>query len=121
MPREVSIYLRDVLDSVELIQAYTRGLSLEKFSADRAIQDAVERRFEIIGEALTRCKRHFPAEIIRLGDIQAIIDFRNHLAYRYDTIDSEVVWEIVMDDLPSLLSRVSAVLDEVEREVPSIE
>jgi uncharacterized protein with HEPN domain len=73
-------------------------------------QAAVERRFEIVGEALTQCRIHHPTEVLQLGDVQGIINFRNYLAHRYDSADPHIVWTIVERDMPPLLASVSALL-----------
>ncbi len=53
--------LRDILDSAITIQGYLRGITRDAFMANIEKQDAVLRRFEIIGEAATRLSgRFFP-------------------------------------------------------------
>lgn len=75
---------------------------------------AIERNFEIIGEALLRLERTDPATAARIPDYRAVIGLRNRLAHGYDSINSERVWEIVQDFLPNLRSEVDQLLREVE-------
>jgi len=51
MPPPVNVIVGETLDSVQAIRAYTRGLAREEFTARPMVQDAVLRRFEILGEA----------------------------------------------------------------------
>ena len=83
---------------------YTGGLDREAFGATPLVQDAVIRRFEIIGEAIVQCRRHYPEEIAKLGDVQEVVDFRNHLVHRYHKVAADIVWDIVQEDLPPLLN-----------------
>ena len=49
--RSPGLYLKDIIEAIERIQKYTKGLSFEDFADDMLIADAVVRNFEIIGEA----------------------------------------------------------------------
>ena len=55
--RSTIVLLHDMLESIEAIQHYTQGLTLDEFRQQRMAQDAVIRRFEILGEAA----RNIPA------------------------------------------------------------
>lgn len=52
MNRDPRLVLTDILESIELIRSYTRSLDLDEFKEDSRTQDAVFRRFEVIGEAV---------------------------------------------------------------------
>jgi uncharacterized protein with HEPN domain len=54
MRKNMQVYLDDMLDSINLIQEYTKGLTLAGFQASDQVQDAVFRRLGIIGEAASR-------------------------------------------------------------------
>lgn len=57
--RDISLYLDDILESVEKIESYTQDLNEEKFSRNTEVQDAVLRRLAIIGEAV----KHLPEDL----------------------------------------------------------
>jgi len=76
------------------------------------LRAAVERNFEIIGEALSQAVRHFPAVADRVTDEEQIISFRNRLIHGYATVSNALVWEIVQKKLPVLRMEVASLLGE---------
>ncbi len=110
MRRDFVTYLRDIYDAGDWIQLFTGGIDRDTFSSLEETQAAVERKFEIMGEAIAQCRLHHPDEVAQLGDVQGVVDFRNYLAHRYHAVKSDLVWDIVERDLPPLLARVKALL-----------
>ena len=96
-------YLYDILQACYAIQKTAGALTLATFHEHSDAQAAIERRFEIIGEALRQSRTHFPGETERLGAVQPIIDFRNFLAHQYNEVSPTVVWAIIVRDLQPLL------------------
>lgn len=110
--------LEDIRDSATFIQEAVASLTLDAYARDRIRRQAIERNFEIIGEALNRLSRVDPQVSRRIGPAPQIISFRNILIHGYDVVDHEVVWEIIRHELPELLKRVQQLLDEVGKEPP---
>jgi uncharacterized protein with HEPN domain len=106
--------LLDVREAGESILQHTAGKSLADYSADRFFRRAVEREFEIIGEALNRIDRVDPATAARISELRRIVDFRNRIIHGYDTVDDAVVWGIVEKYLPLLMKEVADMLDAAE-------
>ena len=52
MKKDPKIFLKHILESINEIENYTKGVSKDKFIQTRQIQDAATRRLEIIGEAV---------------------------------------------------------------------
>jgi uncharacterized protein with HEPN domain len=105
--------LEDIRDGCAFILDSTANLTLDEFRTDRMRSQAVERNFEIIGEALNRLARSDPDVASRISDYPQIISFRNVLIHGYDTIDQLVVWEVIAGNVPPLLREVQALLAEV--------
>lgn len=93
------LYLRDILDSATLIQSHLAGLTRETFQSDIKTQDAVIRRFEIIGEA---AMSEVPWKPVR--------GMRNILAHDYDDVDLDEVWETAQHDLDGMIQVVGKYL-----------
>lgn len=102
----------DAKRAAERIIAFTAGRSSADYGVDLMLRSAVERQFEIVGEALARLRRHAPDVAARIPDVNRIVGFRNQLIHHYDAINDARVWRIVTDELPPLLARLAGMLDE---------
>ena len=106
--------LHDVREAGESILNHTAARTLNEYSADRFFRRAVEREFEIIGEALNRLDRLDPPTAVRVTELRRIVDFRNRIIHGYDTVDDAVVWGMVEKHLPPLVKEVVELLVEGE-------
>lgn len=75
------------------------------------LRAAVERQFEIIGEALSKLAKGHDDIASRVTDYRRIIAFRNILIHGYADVDDRLVWDIVVTKLPALRQDVRALLD----------
>jgi uncharacterized protein with HEPN domain len=102
--------LVDIRDAVAFVRHVTSGKSLEDYRNDRLLRQAIERNFEIIGEAVGRLAKLDPATASQVSAYQQIISFRNVLIHGYDLIDDAQVWEVITHDLPLLDEEINALL-----------
>jgi uncharacterized protein with HEPN domain len=102
--------LEDVRMAVVRILDFTSGRNFDDYNNDEMLQSAVERQFEIIGEALNRLSKADPDTVARIEHYERIISFRNILIHGYDVIENTVVWDIVQQDLPKLHNLVQSLL-----------
>ena len=115
MPRrDLRAYLFDIAEACERIEEFTGGASFGDYQQTVMLRSAVERQFEIMGEALSQAIRHHPEVADRINDSGRIIAFRNQLAHGYASVSAEVVWFVVHDSLPALHERVEALLLELD-------
>ncbi|MCC7300443.1 MAG: DUF86 domain-containing protein [Verrucomicrobia bacterium] len=85
-------------------------MTFEAYQTDRKTQAAVERKFEIIGEALNRIHNADQELLERIRDYRSIISFRNILAHGYDSVEDRVVWGIIENDLNTLIEDTNELL-----------
>jgi uncharacterized protein with HEPN domain len=79
--------LEDVRDAAAFVLDVVRGKALADYQNDRLLRQAIERNFEIIGEAIKRLVQDDPSTAARVGDYRQIIAFRNVLIHGYDLVD----------------------------------
>jgi len=112
--RNPSERLRDILEAIDRIERYAaRGAGA--FEKDELVQSWVVRHLQIIGEAA----RALPPDVReRFPEIPwpQIIGMRHILVHDYFEIDSQVVWDVVIRNLPELKSQVQAALKLFEEE-----
>lgn len=94
--------LRDILDSALTIRAYLDGVSREAFMGNREKQDAVLRRFEIIGEAASRLAPEAQSLFPNLP-FRGMRGMRNIIAHDYGDVDIEQVWKTATADLGEII------------------
>lgn len=110
MPHDTGQLLEDVQRQAALIQAFTAGKTLAEYQAHDMLRLAVERQFEIIGEALSRLLKLDAAVAAQITNYRKIIDFRNAITHGYDTVDDQLVWDVVQNRLPLLKQEVEGLL-----------
>ena len=106
--------LDDVRRASAAILDFVHGKTFGEYQADEMLRSAIERKFEIIGEALNRLHRTRPELLSRIREHRSIISFRNILVHGYDRIDDNIVWGIIDEYLTGLRSDVEQLLDEAD-------
>ncbi|QWF72331.1 DUF86 domain-containing protein [Methylomonas paludis] len=81
MQRDVRAFLWDANQAAEAIQEFVAGKSFADYTADRLLRSAVERQFEIIGEALNQLCRIEPSWAERIPEVPQIVAFRSWLCF----------------------------------------
>jgi uncharacterized protein with HEPN domain len=113
MERDPRAFLWDVAEAARAIAEFTQDLDAEGYSTTPLVRAAVERQFQIIGEALNRLAKAAPELARRVPDLEQIVSFRNVLVHGYAAIDHARVWEISVTLLPGLQETVADLLAEV--------
>ena len=113
-PRDVRVYLHDVVAAAGAIRGFITGRTLRDYRDDLMLRSAVERQFEILGEAMTRALRAEPELGERIAATRGAIDFRNVIAHEYDALSPAAVWDIARSELPALAREVAAELKRLD-------
>ena len=102
--------LIDTLQAAEEIQDFVRGIDFKTYQNKTVTKRAVERDFEIIGEALNRIKNTDDELLEKISEHRSIIGFRNILIHGYDIVDEAIVWQAATNHLPILLGEIKEML-----------
>jgi uncharacterized protein with HEPN domain len=112
MRLEAKKYLFDIERAAGLVARFTAGKEFSDYEQDDMLRSAVERQFEVIGEALTQLARLDAALAERISEHRRIIAFRNILIHGYADVDSRLVWDVVQTKLATLRREVAELMAE---------
>lgn len=111
MENEIRIWLSDIIQAIEEINIFlpdTRDFF--EFRNDLKTRRAIERNVEIIGEAVNRILKVNPD--IQIKNSRKIVDTRNRIIHGYDRVSEEIIWSIVIRDLPKLEIEIKDLLED---------
>ena len=106
--------LRDILENIDAIEAFTAGMAFGEFARDRKTVYAVTRALEIISEA----SRRLPDELkTRHPEIDwpAVAAAGNVYRHEYEVVDDALVWHTVQHGLAGLREVAVAELQRAEK------
>lgn len=109
--RDYRLYLKDILEALESIEAFVQGMSQKDFESDDKTSSAVMRKFEIVGEAT----KQLPSEIrqkypeVPWGDMAGM---RDRLIHGYFGVDYEVVWRTIKERIPKVKPQIKRILEQ---------
>jgi len=109
MKRDDTVYLRHILDAIELFREYTKGMTENEFLGNTMAHDAVVRQIEILGEAARNISEEYKNKHSKLP-WGKMIGIRNKIIHEYFNINYAIVWDTVKDDLPYLKKAIKQIL-----------
>ena len=114
--KDPSVRIGHILDSIDAVETYLDGMTLETFTSDAKTQDAVTRRLEIIGEAVKSLDALAPGLLAGHPDVpwRSIKAMCEKLAHDYDTVSVSILWNTATRELPLLKDAVRLLVQEVK-------
>jgi uncharacterized protein with HEPN domain len=97
--RDITIFLRDILNAITDIQQFVDQIDYETFTKDKKTNQAVVRSLEIIGEAMKHVPPAFRAKYQQIP-WKEYSGLRDKLSHDYFGIDLEIVWDTISEELP---------------------
>lgn len=104
MNRHAEKRLHDALRACQWILQFTAGMDFPGYRSSYLVRSAVERQLEILGEALNLARQGFPELENTLPSIRQIVGTRHRLIHGYDSVDDEIVWDVVVNKIPDLIA-----------------
>ncbi len=112
MERDFRLFLHDILNSIQIISQYTKNITEEDFFNSQQLQDAINRRIEIIGEAVKNIpdfiKKQYPQVAWK-----SAAGMRDVVAHGYFEVDNTISWETLQKDLPILRQQIEKIMRDV--------
>ncbi len=112
MDEYIAVYLYDVRQAITAVESFFEGYPMryEVFEKDYLRRSAVERKAEIMGEAINRILKIEPD--FPLPNARAIIDTRNRIIHGYDSVKPDFLWGLVIKHIPALKQDVDKIIAE---------
>jgi len=110
MKDEIKKLLFDIKEATDSIFEYLGNKrDFIVYNENKMLQRAVEREFEIIGEAMNNILKIDPDFPIK--NARRIVDLRNLVIHSYDKVDNVIIWGIISRDLPELQIEITKLLN----------
>jgi uncharacterized protein with HEPN domain len=107
--RDLKVYLQDILDSIQIIEDYLENKTEFDFEQSLLLQDAVIRRFEIIGEAAAKIPTDFRQQNTGVEWV-LMKDMRNKLIHEYYGVSTSTIYNTAKRELPKLKEELLKIL-----------
>ena len=114
MSKDNTVFLKHILDAIDIIEDYLKGRSYEEFKNNRMLQDAVIREIEIIGEATKNLSAEFRDKYPEIPWRQ-MAGMRDKLIHGYFGVDLGAVWDTATKDIPSLKEKLREILEKEKK------
>lgn len=101
MTRDIGVYLKDILESIDAIEEYIQPIGEDEFYGNRMMQDATLRRLEIIGEAVKSIDDDFRGKHPEIP-WKKMAGMRDVLIHEYFGVSMKRIWKVIKFDLPEL-------------------
>ena len=108
MRLEARKYLHDIDQALARLTHFVADRTIDDYLADAMLRAAVERQFEIIGEAVGKLSKFDPQSAERIRGYRRLIAFRNVLIHGYAEVDDQLVWDPLQSHLPALIADVKS-------------
>ncbi len=111
MKKDPKVFIGHIIESIELIEKYTENLTTGKFNKNTAMQDAIIRRLEIIGEAAKNIPTSLKTKHPEIPWKQ-MTGMRDVLIHEYFDVDLSLTWAVVKHELPPIKAKLQVLLAE---------
>ena len=109
MENDIKVWLNDIKQAIQEINQFQPDKkNFLTFQKDLKTKRAIERNIEIIGEAVNRILKVKPE--FQLTNARKIVDTRNRISHGYDSVSEDIIWSIIVRDIPNLEKEIEQLL-----------
>jgi uncharacterized protein with HEPN domain len=101
--------LGDILEATKLLTLFQAGRNREDLKKDLLLRSALLHQLFVIGEEASRLSQPLKDKHSAVP-WRAICGFRNFIAPEYFSLDSDIIWQTVVFDVPSLEAQIAEIL-----------
>ena len=109
MSRDISLYIKDILQNMSDAEEFIQGFSYDQFASDKKTLNAVMRSMEVIGEAAKKVPDEIRAKYPSVP-WKEMAGMRDKLIHIYFGVDREAVWLVVKDRIPIIKPLIEQIL-----------
>ena len=113
MKKKDIVYIKHIRDAIDLILDYTKELNKTSFSSKEVVQDAVIRRIQVIGEAVKNVSTIFREKYTEIP-WKKISGMRDKIIHGYFNVDIDIVWKVIVKDIPILKKNIEEIIKKEE-------
>lgn len=110
MAPDAAALLWDAHAAALAVCGFVQGRSFDSYLTDPMLSAAVERKLEIVGEALNQLRKLDAATAAQIPELPAAVGLRNILIHAYGSVDHRLVWDVATAHLPELMVRIERLL-----------
>ncbi|MBR1424366.1 DUF86 domain-containing protein [bacterium] len=107
--KEPLFFLEDIANSLDKIFKYTDNINFQEFMSSDIVRDAVERNFEIIGEAVKNLSNDFRNQYPHIP-FKQVAGMRDKLIHDYFGVDYEIIWQTIIAKLPEFSKEIKKLI-----------
>ncbi len=109
-------HLQDVLDAINDLESCFVGFPnrFDLFEKDIMRRCVVERKTEIMGEAINRIRKKDPS--FEIPNAKDVINTRNRIIHGYDSVETEFLWGLVVRHIPELKKDIERIIGDYEEQ-----
>ena len=111
--RSMAMYLRDIIEAIDDIESFVKGMTFDAFKRDKKTFAACVRNIEIMGEAV----KNLPEDLKDEHDDvpwREVAGMRDKVVHAYFGVSHEIVWKTIHTRFPEFRERIKGILTELE-------
>lgn len=108
--RDDLVYVGHMVDTANKAIGFVQGLTREEFDNNELLRLSLTHLLQVIGEAARRVSPEFRAAYPQI-DWKAIVGMRSKVVHDYLSVDEDIVWDTVTNELPSLVNELERILN----------